>query len=86
MYIAKVIGTVVATRKEDTLVGTKFMIIQRIDKSEKPVGDELVAADFIGAGIGEIVLVGTGSSVRVGDVNRVKPLDAAIIGIIDEIQ
>ncbi|MBR0093276.1 MAG: EutN/CcmL family microcompartment protein [Lachnospiraceae bacterium] len=86
MYIAKVIGTVVATRKEDTLVGTKFMIIQRIDKSEKPVGDELVAADFIGAGIGEIVLVGTGSSVRVGDQNRIKPLDAAIIGIIDEIQ
>ena len=86
MYIAKVIGTVVATQKEETLQGTKFMIIQRIDKEEKPVGEELVAADFIGAGIGEIVLVGTGSSVRVGETNKIKPLDAAIIGIIDEIQ
>lgn len=86
MYIAKVIGNVVATRKEESLVGTRFMIIQRMDKEERPIGEELVAADFIGAGIGELVLVGTGSSVRVGDTNKVKPLDAAIIGIIDEIQ
>ena len=45
-----------------------------------------MAADYIGAGKGELVLVGTGSSVRVDDKNRVKPIDAAILGIIDEIQ
>lgn len=86
MYIAKVVGNVVATRKEESLVGTRFMIIQRLDRQENPIGDELVAADYIGAGIGELVLVGTGSSVRVEDKNRVKPIDAAILGIIDEIQ
>ncbi|MCR4890584.1 MAG: EutN/CcmL family microcompartment protein [Lachnospiraceae bacterium] len=86
MYIAKVVGNVVATRKEESLVGTRFMIIQQVDKHENPIGNEVVAADYIGAGKGEIVLVGTGSSVRVGDVNKGKPIDAAILGIIDEIQ
>lgn len=86
MYIAKVVGNVVATRKEESLVGSRFMIIQRLDKEENPIGDELVAVDFIGAGKGEIVLVGTGSSVRVEGKNKAKPIDAAILGIIDEIQ
>lgn len=86
MFMAKVIGNVVATRKEESLVGTRFMIIQRLDKQENPIGEECIAADYIGAGKGELVLVGTGSSVRVEDKNRAKPIDMAIIGIIDEVQ
>lgn len=86
MFMAKVIGNVVATRKEESLVGTRFMIIQKLDKNENPIGDEMIAADFIGAGKGELVLVGTGSSVRVEDKNHCKPIDMAILGIIDEVQ
>lgn len=86
MFMAKVIGNVVATRKEESLVGTRFMIIQRLDKQENPIGEECIAADYIGAGKGELVLVGTGSSVRVEDKNKTKPIDMAIIGIIDEVQ
>lgn len=86
MFMAKVIGNVVATRKEESLVGTRFMIIQRLDKQENPIGEECIAADYIGAGKGELVLVGTGSSVRVEDKNKEKPIDMAIIGIIDEVQ
>lgn len=86
MFLAKVIGNVVATRKEESLVGTRFMIIQRLDKHENPVGEECIAADFIGAGKGELVLVGTGSSVRVEEKNQGKPIDMAILGIVDEVQ
>lgn len=86
MFIAKVIGNVVATKKEETLVGTRFMIIQKLNSAQEPVGDEMVAADYVGAGKGELVLVGTGSSVRVNGANAEKPIDAAIVGIIDEIQ
>ena len=65
MYLAKVIGNVVATKKSDTLLGYKLMIIQPVDASLSPAHREQVAADFVGAGVGEYVLVGTGSSVRV---------------------
>ena len=62
MYLAKVIGNVVATKKSDTLLGYKLMIIQPVDASLSPAHREQVAADFVGAGVGEYVLVGTGSS------------------------
>jgi ethanolamine utilization protein EutN len=86
MFMARVIGNVVATRKEESLVGSRFMIIQRLDKNENPIGDECIAADYIGAGKGELVLVGTGSSVRVEDKHAGRPIDMAILGIIDEVQ
>ncbi len=86
MVIAKVIGNVVATRKDENLIGYKFMIIQKVDKDENPIGDQSVAVDFVGAGKGELVLVATGSSVRVNEPNRGRPIDMAIVGIIDEIQ
>ena len=63
MFIAKVVGNVVATRKNDTLVGYKLMIIQPINAKGEKVRNESVAADYVGAGIGELVLVGSGSSV-----------------------
>ena len=85
MYMARVIGNVVATRKEDSLVGLKFMVIRRVNAQEQEQGMDEVAADYVGAGIGDYVLVGQGSSVRVRDDKKSVPVDLAIIGIIDSI-
>jgi Carbon dioxide concentrating mechanism/carboxysome shell protein len=83
MYMAKVVGNVVATRKDDSLVGYKLMIVKRIDVKENFIGNEEVAADYVGAGIGDYVLLCKGSAVRV-EKQKVA-IDMAIIGIIDTI-
>ncbi len=83
MTICKVIGSVVSTRKNENLIGCKFMIVQPLgmgkDKSEK-----FVAVDNIGAGIGETVLVAFGSAARIGCNMDNSPIDAAIVGIVDD--
>ncbi len=83
MIIGKVLGNVVSTRKSEKLIGNKFMIVEPIE-GMKTGSDHLVAIDNIGAGIGELVLVALGSSARVGTDNDGAPVDAAIVGIIDE--
>ena len=85
MFMAKVIGNVVATMKEESLVGYKLMIIRRINVKEEEVGQEEIAADYVGAGIGDCVLIGQGSSVRVSETKKNAPIDMAVIGIIDSI-
>lgn len=85
MFVAKVIGNVVATRKNDSLVGYKLMVIQEISTKDQKLGKEYVAADYVGAGIGELVLVGKGSAVRVEENKKNSMIDLAIIGIIDDI-
>ena len=85
MYIAKVVGNVVATKKNDTLMGSKLMIVQPVNSALKKEGPEEVAADFVGAGIGEYVLVGSGSSVSVEEEIRIATIELAIIGIIDDV-
>jgi Carbon dioxide concentrating mechanism/carboxysome shell protein len=82
MLVGKVIGSVVSTRKCNSLVGSKFMIVE-ISDSSKTDSQKLVAIDKIGAGIGEDVLVATGSAARVGTGMNAAPVDAAIVGIID---
>lgn len=84
MYIAKVVGNVVATRKSQTLVGYKLLVIQPMNLHAEPIESERVAADYVGAGIGDYVLVGTGSAVRVEEDKKSSVIDLAIIGIIDE--
>ena len=81
MLIGKVVGSVVATRKNDNLVGNKFMIVELV----ADMGDtkKIVAIDNIGAGIGETVLVATGSAARIGCGVEGTPVDAAIVGIVD---
>ena len=82
MIIGKVVGSVVSTRKSDNLIGSKFMIVEPIPSLK--VENRIVAIDKIGAGIGEYVLVAQGSAARIGcDMERA-PVDAAIVGIIDE--
>ena len=78
MLICRVAGSVIATRKNDKLLGCKFMIVEPI-----PSGDPFVAVDNIGAGIDERVLVVRGSGARVA-YSEDMPIDAAIVGIIDE--
>lgn len=84
MIIAKVVGTVISTRKNPKLVGSKFLIIEPIDQTEKK--DKVVAVDSVGAGIGEIVLVTFGAAARIGcDLNDA-PVDAAVVGIVDDLK
>lgn len=81
MIVGKVVGSVVATRKNERLLGSKFMIVEPIENmSEK---GRIVAVDNVGAGIGEIVLVATGSAARIGCDLTTSPVDAAIVGIVD---
>lgn len=84
MIIGKVVGTVISTRKNSNLVGCKFLIVDPMEKMTSSVGDRIVAVDNVGAGIGEIVLVATGSAARVGCNNENSPVDACIIGIVDD--
>ncbi len=83
MIIGKVVGSVVSTRKNENLVGSKFMIIEPV-KSMAKEKENFVAIDNIGAGIGEFVLVATGSAARIGCNMDSSPVDAAIVGIIDD--
>ncbi|MDP3480771.1 MAG: EutN/CcmL family microcompartment protein [Desulfoprunum sp.] len=86
MLIGKVIGNVWATRKEESLNGLKLMVVQRIDPFSDKDLDTLVAVDFVGAGIGEKVLVATGSAARKSIAVNQAPVDATIIGIIDAVE
>ena len=81
MIIGKIVGSVVATRKNERLVGSKFMIVETLAATDGQ--KRVVAVDNVGAGIGETVLVATGSAARVGCDQPNAPIDAAIVGIID---
>ena len=82
MIIGKVTGSVVSTRKNEKLVGSKFMIVELLNKFGSDA-KSIVAVDNIGAGIGEYVLVVTGSAARKISNAENSPIDAAIVGIID---
>ena len=83
MIIGKVVGSLFSTRKSEKLVGNKLMIVEPVE-SMRNTGSRLVAIDIIGAGIGEYVLVAQGSAARIGCDMADAPIDAAIVGIIDE--
>ncbi|MBU5439234.1 EutN/CcmL family microcompartment protein [Tissierella sp. MSJ-40] len=86
MIIGKVVGNVWATRKEESLHGLKLLIVKPIDYYSYKEEDTLVAADIVGAGIGEVVLIVKGSSARRALFNKDSPVDATIVGIIDEVE
>ena len=85
MLLAKIVGTVVATRKDPRLVSNKLLVVRGIDPRGKAEGSYLVAVDTVDAGIGETVLVVSGSSARLASGMKDCPVDAAIVGIIDTV-
>ena len=85
MILGRVYGSVVSTHKLQSLVGSKFMLVQCIENN-KLVDKYLVAVDGVGAGIGEDVIIAQGSSARMGMGNHEAPVDALIVGILDEKQ
>lgn len=85
MQLAKVIGTVVATRKEEALVGFKLLVLEVEDPGSKsPAGERLVAIDTLGAGITDTVLFVRGGAARI-NLSTPAPVDAAIVGIVDTV-
>ncbi|MGE5542069.1 MAG: EutN/CcmL family microcompartment protein [Bacillota bacterium] len=86
MLIGEVKGSIWATRKEEALKGYRLLIVQPIDLSGKPAGAVIVAADRIGAGEGELVLVVGGSSARMAADEHEVPIDATVVGIIDTME
>ena len=85
MQIAKVRGTVVSSQKAPSMTGVKLLLVQFIDESGQLLPKYEVAADIVGAGINEWVLVSRGSAARIESRYEERPLDATIVGIIDTV-
>ena len=83
MQLAKVIGDVVTTRKDDNLMGVPLLVLQPIDSQGNPVGRTLVAADSVGAGVGETVFFVRGKEASFPFYPTEVPADAGIVGIVD---
>ncbi|MBF0543800.1 MAG: EutN/CcmL family microcompartment protein [Candidatus Riflebacteria bacterium] len=85
MNLGKVCGTVVCTRKDDRLKGMKLLIVEELTINQKPTGHHVVAADAVGAGAAELILLVNGSSARLTEKTLNCPVDAAIVGIVDQV-
>lgn len=83
MLLARVSGTVVASRKELRLEGLKFLLLEQLDVDNKPTGGYVVAADAVGAGVGEVVMYASGSSARQTEYTHERPCDAVVMAIVD---
>ncbi len=83
MQLCKVVGTVVATRKEQSLEGLKLLLVRQVDTEGRETGGFLVAADAVGVGPDEYVLVASGSSARQTTMTDKRPVDAVIMAIVD---
>ena len=83
MKLAKVLGTVVATEKDDKLAGLRFLMLGEWSHDDKPTGGSVVAVDAVGAGVGEMVLFASGSSARQTARTDARPVDAVVMAIVD---
>jgi len=83
MLLGKVVGTLVATRKEATLLGLKFLVVRSLTIDNEDDAGYVIAADAVGAGVGEVVLFATGSSARQTVLTDKRPCDAVIMAIVD---
>ncbi len=86
MYLAKVIGTVVSTSKNENHIGMKLLVVERLTEHLKPDGTTEIAVDSVGAGTGETVIVLKGSSARHVFPGGTAPVDATIVGIVDTVE
>jgi ethanolamine utilization protein EutN len=85
VLLARIVGTVVATRKDPRLVSNKLLLARPVDPQGKAEGNYLVAVDTVDAGVGETVLIVSGSSARMASGMKDCPVDAAVVGIIDQV-
>ena len=83
MLMGRVVGTVVSTRKDDELLGLRFLLVRSLDLAMKDGESFVVAADAVGSGIGEVVLYASGSSARQTQATKDRPVDATIMAIVD---
>ncbi len=86
MLIARVVGDVVSTIKDDKIVGRKLLIVREVDVENQIVGKPIVAIDTVDAGIGEVVLIAQGSSARQTSITKETPTDAVIMAIVDSLE
>lgn len=84
MKMGRVVGSVVASRKDEKLEGLKLLLVRDLDVKLSPERGYIVAVDAVGAGAGEVVLYATGSSARQTDLTDARPVDAVIMAIVDE--
>ncbi len=83
MLLGRVSGTLVASRKEERLSGLKFLVLQQLTVDNELSGGYVVAADAVGAGVGEVVLYASGSSARQTEFTHERPCDAVVMAIVD---
>jgi microcompartment protein CcmK/EutM len=86
MLLGRVVGTLVATRKEPSLDGLKFLVLRQLDVEGQDTGGYRVAADAVGAGMGEVVLYATGSAARQTELTDRRPCDGVIMAIVDTLE
>jgi microcompartment protein CcmK/EutM len=86
MLIGRVVGTLVASRKEPSLDGLKFLVLRQLDTEGRETGGYRVAADAVGAGLGEVVLYATGSAARQTVMTENRPCDGVIMAIVDTLE
>lgn len=86
MLIARVIGTAVATIKDEKLVGRKLLVVRQTDENGVEMGKPFVAIDSVDAGAGDLVLTAAGSSARQTNMTKDTPVDAVIMAIIDSLE
>lgn len=83
MLLGKVVGTLVATQKDEKLEGFKFLVVKRINIENQETGEYVIAADAVQAGVGDVVMYATGSSARQTVLTDKKPCDAVIMAVVD---
>jgi ethanolamine utilization protein EutN len=86
MHLARIIGTIWATRKDESLIGAKMQVIQPINRFLKEHGESLIAIDTVGAGQGEIVYYVTAREATIPLRHALSPVDASIVGIVDTVE
>jgi microcompartment protein CcmK/EutM len=86
MILARVVGTVVATRKDERLLGSKLLLVRQVDPRGKDEAAYMVAVDTVDAGFNDKVLIVQGSSARMASGLKDSPVDAAIVGVIDTVE
>lgn len=85
MLLGRVVGTLVSTNKEPSLEGLKFLVLRNLDLEGGEAGGYRVAADAVGAGLGEVVLYASGSSARQTRLTDRRPCDAVVMAIVDSL-